>query len=109
MKKYSEWLQDLKKSWEAKDYELLSSILHRDVEYFESPFLPPFNKIEVIKEWKTSLEKQDDIRVDWDILHSDEKECFAHWSASFMRNANRVNLDGVFHFQLNSDNQCIFF
>ena len=110
MKNHQDWLHKLKISLEMKDYDVLASILDDSVEYHESPFLPPFTtRQQVIDEWKTGLRKQKDIRVESDILRVDGDECFAHWTASFMREENQINLDGIYHFRLNSENKCTYF
>jgi len=108
--KYYIWLTAFKKSWEEKDYKVLSEILTDDVEYFESPYGPPLtSKQIVVDQWKKDLPSQSEIVFEYDILSASELYCIAHWSAHFTRNNKVEYLDGIFYFKLNSENTCKFF
>lgn len=110
MMEYQSWLGKMKLAWENKDYEVLSSMFPEKLTYFESPFLPPFEtRQQVIEEWKKGLSEQEDIHFNFDILHQNDNECFAHWTASFSRNKKIDALDGMFHFRLNDKHECTYF
>lgn len=110
MPNYKEWLEHLKQSWEGKDYVLLATMFPEKLTYFESPFLSPFTaRQQVIDEWKKGLKEQRKIHFDWDILHEDKNDCFAHWNVSFIRDNATVVLDGVFHFRLDPEKRCPYF
>ena len=103
-------MEKMKLAWETKNYEVLSSMFPDKLTYLESPFLPPFeNSQQIVDQWKKDLEKQQDIKFDYKILHEDESGCFANWSASFLRENATVSLDGIFHFMLDSENKCTYF
>jgi len=100
----------MKKAWETKDYELLGTMFPEKLTYYESPFLPPLTeKQKLVDQWKKDLEKQQDIRFDYNILHENQNSCLANWSASFARENGVITLDGVFHFKLDEENRCTYF
>lgn len=43
------------------------------------------------------------------ILSSNCNGCVANWAASFIKEEKVVNLEGIFHFKLGSDNRCFYF
>lgn len=110
MLNYKAWLEKMKVAWETKNYEVLASMFPQRLTYFESPFLPPLTKKQqVVDQWKKDLDNQEDIHFDYKILREDEKDCFANWSASFVRDNDTVELDGLFHFTLDTDSRCNYF
>jgi len=71
----------MKKSWEEKDYDVLSNILADELEYFESPFgLPITSKQKVVEQWKKDYRGQRILYLS--IKYSPRGfYCIAHWSA----------------------------
>jgi hypothetical protein len=107
MNKYKQWLNNLKKCWEEKDFNLLSSILIANVEWHESPFGRPFEtKESVVEQWKKDLADQKDIHFDYEILLETPDACVANWSASFDNNDKHFDMDGVFYFELDTEDRC---
>ena len=108
--KYYIWLTGLKKSWEEKNFDVLSDILADDLEYFESPFGPPItSRQKVVEQWKKDLPSQSEIEFNYEILAAWEFYCIANWNACFVRDNKTVHLDGIFYFKLNSENRCKYF
>lgn len=99
----------MKQAWESKDFTLLATMFPEKPTYYESPFLPPLTeKQQIINQWKIDLAGQEDIHFDYTILREEESECFANWSATFVRENKTVSLDGIFYFKL-VNNQCTYF
>jgi hypothetical protein len=108
--KYYIWLTAIKKSWEEKNFDVLSDVLADDLEYFESPFGPPLtSKNVVVEQWKKDLAAQSDIEFTYQVLAAWEFHCIANWSVHFVRDGKVVYLDGIFYFKLNEENKCKFF
>lgn len=108
--KYYIWLTGIKKSWEEKNFDVLSDLFADDLEYFESPFGPPLtSKQDVINQWKKDLAGQTDIEFKYETLAAWEFYCIANWNARFVRDGKPVILDGIFYFKLNRENRCKYF
>jgi hypothetical protein len=110
MKRYLEWLGNLKMVWEDKDLVLLDEILNKHVEYYENPNKEPLiQKKDIIKQWKIDLKDQENISFDFNILISDEKFCIANWNASFEISEEEFSYDGIFQISLDENGKCKYF
>ena len=104
MKKYIDWLENLKIVWEKKDLLLLENILHEDVEFYESPAKEPLtSKIDIVKQWEMDLKDQENISFDFEVLISDEKFCIANWKSVFHIKDEKFYYDGIFQISQDED------
>lgn len=61
---YNKWLDEIKKCWESKRLDILSTILSENLQYFESPFGPPLtDKKQIVEQWKKDLKRQEKIKI----------------------------------------------
>lgn len=109
---FEEWLKNFCSAWEEKDPETILATLADTINYYETPFDPPYtSKEEIEKLWKEVPETQMDIHVNYDIISFEGNLGVAHWTAKFTRkNKNtKAHLDGIFIVKLNDEGLCVEF
>lgn len=97
-------------AWRLKRPDLLSDILASNFTWYENPYDDPIvDETQLVEMWTKDLEPQTAIAVDVDVLSEDKNVCVAHYTASFVRNNNLVELDGIFAVKNDEDGKLVEF
>ena len=111
-KSFRSWLIHYGHAWKTKNPNLIPELFTKEATYHEKSFDKPMVGLDEIKNyWKMISETQNDIQFEFEILDVISNRGMAHWSASFLRTLQgvRVELDGIFLVELNSENKCTKF
>jgi len=108
---YKNWLEKLKEIWEAKNPDAIVDLCADTFLWYETPFDEPLTKKEhLLAEWQGIL-KQEDIKVTYEVMCTNENMGFAHWHATFTRlpSNEKAELDGIFLVMLDVEGKCTEF
>ena len=109
---FKSWLELYGRAWKTLNPSLISELFTKEATYHEKQFDKPITGIDAIIEyWNIVSQTQKDVEFDYEIIAVTPTQGIAHWIASFTREnpKTRVELDGIFVVNLNSENKCTQF
>jgi len=106
------WAGKLLKAWADLDPEGALSTLSKEVEYYESPFLPPCDSWERVKSlWHVIPDNQKDISYKYNVIMAEDNLGLIHFNVkrTTVPANKKQNIDGVFLVRLNDGGKCTMF
>lgn len=106
------WLSAYGRAWEQKEIDTFLGLFTHDVRYYWTPFEEPKQGRERLAQaFESAVARQESIKFRSTVLCADGQRGLAHWHCSFDRvpGGRRVELDGVFQMEFDSDGRCRVF
>ncbi|MBI1862766.1 hypothetical protein HYS00_01460 [Candidatus Microgenomates bacterium] len=110
-RQFEDWLENLKRIWETKTPNKITSICANEFIWYETPFDNPLTtKEQLLNEWQSVL-NQKHITVSYKILCITDNIGIAQWHANFTRLPSNepAELDGIFQITLDAFGCCTEF
>lgn len=76
------FMQGYKTAWEQRDPAKFAALFHADGRYHNTPFQVQTGTAELAEYWKR-VQLQEDVRVDYEILASQDGGGMAHWHVTY--------------------------
>lgn len=90
------WLDEYAAAWETSDADAAARLFAPDATYRRTPFDDPLEgRDEIRTYWAETTATQESVSVDTTVDAVDRDRGFARFRASFVRDDDRVVLDGV--------------
>ncbi len=106
------WLKLYRTAWMQQRPDLIKELFTQDATYSEKPFEGSFQGIDAItRYWEKISKTQKDVFFDYGIICIYNNIGIAHFTASFFRKPDQlqIKLDGIFKVELDSQNKCTSF
>jgi hypothetical protein len=107
--RFDNWLAAYKNAWESLNGEAARAIFTDEATYQVTPFSEPHRGSDALHAYFAgAVSEQRDVDFRWQMLASNGNTGVAHWNVQFtdIRQNPRVELDGIFVFELTSDGLC---
>jgi ketosteroid isomerase-like protein len=90
------WLDAYEAAWEAGDADAATALFATGATYYPTPFADPLRGRDAIRaHWSETTADQASVRVETTVEAVDRDRGFAHVAASFVRDGDRVAVDGL--------------
>ena len=105
-----EWLDALRDNWTNKNIPAIMELFSDDIEYWETPYSKLSSLEEIKSEW-SSINKQDNIKIDTTIFSKSEpQDCFTVlWKLNYTSDGIYKNWAGIYLIKLNPQGKCYYF
>lgn len=109
---FEAWLRRYGAAWEGKDARAASELFTPQAQYYWTPFDPPQRgRAEIAAAWQGAVDRQNEIRFEFEILSVNGDTGIARWRCGFdtVPEGGHTRLDGIFVTQFESPTQCRIF
>mgnify|MGYP006325607915 FL=1 len=105
MEKFENILNTIKLAWEQLQPELLSNVLGKNLNYYETPNQTPLKDAEqVIGQWHTDLATQSAVKIKYNIIKAKDDVCIATWEATWHdESKGHIDAEGVFYIEVDNE------
>lgn len=104
---FRRWLGEYGRAWETCDPDAAAQLFTSDASYQWGPLEQPLRGREQIRaRWEEATGRQREVRFGSEPLSVSDERGIARWWVSFIRDDQRVKLEGIFDISLTADSLC---